>query len=178
VTTVRSYSLANKVARVLWGTVYLLLFRFSPRLCHPWRALLLRCFRARIGDGCHIYGAAKIWAPWNLECGRNAAIADGVEIYNPARVLVDEGAIISQQVYLCSATHDYLADDFPILVAPIHVGKKAWIAARSIVLPGVTIGDGCVVGAGSVVTKSTPPHTVCAGNPATVIKDIRREGEK
>jgi putative colanic acid biosynthesis acetyltransferase WcaF len=172
---VTTYSLANKVARVVWGIVYLFLFRFSPRTWHWWRALLLRCFGARIDAGCHVYGAAKIWAPWNLKCGANAAIADGAEIYNPAPILVGDGAIISQDAYLCCATHDYLADEFPILVAPIHVGKKAWIAARSIVLPGVTVGDGCVVGAGSVVTKDLPSHTVCAGNPAKVIKEIAQD---
>ena len=169
------YSLPNKVGRVVWGFVYVLFFRFSPRPFHGWRAFLLRRFGARIGPRCRIYSAAKVWAPWNLECQIGATIADGAEIYNPAKVVLCEGAIVSQGAYLCAASHDYEDPDFPVIEATIRIGQRAWVAARSIVLLGVTIGDDCVVGAGSVVTKSMPPNTLCAGNPAKVIKQIRNE---
>ena len=61
-----TYTFSNKFTRVLWLVVYVFLFRFSPRPWHWWRSFLLRCFGARIDQGCHIYGAARIWAPWNL----------------------------------------------------------------------------------------------------------------
>jgi putative colanic acid biosynthesis acetyltransferase WcaF len=172
---VKSYSLLNKTGRVVWGIIYVLFFRFSPRPFHEWRAFLLRRFGAQIGPRCHIYSTAKIWAPWNLECQIGACIADGAEIYNPARVMLDEGAIVSQGAYLCAASRNYEDPDFPVIESSIRVGKRAWVAARSIVLLGVTIGDGCVVGAGSVVTRSMPPYTLCVGNPAKVIKQIRNE---
>lgn len=170
-----NYSLANRVARVGWAVVYTLLFRFSPRPLHAWRSCLVRLFGGQIGDQCHIYAKAKIWAPWNLVCGASTCIADDAEIYNPAQVMLEEGAVISQGALLCAASHDYEHLDFPLVNAPIQIGRKAWVAARAIVLPGVRIGDGCVVGAGSVVTKSMPPNTVCGGNPARVIKEIRYE---
>lgn len=56
--------------------------------------------------------------------------------------------------------------------APIRVGDKAWIGMRSIVLPGVTLGEGCIVGAGSVVTKDVPAWTIVAGNPARVVREL------
>lgn len=60
---------------------------------------------------------------------------------------------------------------------PIHVGRKVWIGANALVLPGVTIGEGSVIGGGSVVTKDVPPNTVVAGNPARVIREgLNSEG--
>ncbi len=55
---------------------------------------------------------------------------------------------------------------------PIHIGKNVWIGSGAIVLPGVTIGDNSIVGAGSVVTKNVEPNSVVAGNPAKFIKSI------
>jgi len=172
--TLISYPFSNKLARVGWLIVYLVLFRFSPRPCHAWRSFLLRCFGARIGKRCHIYGSAKIWAPWNLICHRFACIADGAEIYNPVNIILEEGATVSQGAFLCSVSHDYTGPSFPIIEAPITVGSRAWVAARAIVLMGVHIGEGSVIGAGSVVTKDVPPYTVCAGNPARVVKEITK----
>jgi putative colanic acid biosynthesis acetyltransferase WcaF len=53
---------------------------------HGWRAFILRLFGAKLGRGCHIYSRAAIWAPWNLEAGDEAAIADGAIIYNQAPI--------------------------------------------------------------------------------------------
>lgn len=164
------FSLGNRAARQLWSIVWLLLFRPTPRFCHGWRRLLLQLFGARVGAGAHVYAGAKIWAPWNLVLGREAAIADGADIYNADRIEIGEYAVISQGAYLCGASHDYRSWDFPLVAAPIVVGARAWVAARAIVHMGVTLGEGCVVGAGSVVTRDMPAWTVCAGVPCRPIK--------
>jgi len=165
-----SYSFANKVARIIWKAACLLLFRWSPRPLHAWRTFLLRRFGAEIGTDCHIYGGARIWAPWNLICDSRACIADEAEIYNPARVVLGERSVVSQGAFLCTASHDYRDEKFPLIHQPIVVERGVWIAARAIVLMGVTIGENSVIGAGSVVTESVPPNVVCAGNPARIIK--------
>jgi putative colanic acid biosynthesis acetyltransferase WcaF len=141
---------------------------------HQWRSFLLRCFGARLGTGCHIYASAKIWAPWNLECGSWACIANDAEIYNPVTVFLGERAMISQGAFLCAASHDYADPAFPLIHGAIVVGNRAWVAARAVVLMGVKIGEGSVIGAGSIVTKDVPPNTVCVGNPARVVKQISR----
>jgi len=164
------FSVANRVARQLWNIAWLLLFRPTPRVCHGWRRLLLQLFGARVGAGAHVYAGAKIWAPWNLVLGREAAIADGADIYNADRIEIGDYAVVSQGAYLCGASHDYAAWDFPLVAAPIVVGARAWIAARAIVHMGVTVGEGCVIGSGSVVTRDMPAWTVCAGVPCRPIR--------
>lgn len=159
------FSLRNRAARQVWSVVRFALFQPTPRPFHAWRRLLLRCFGARVGSGAHVYAGARIWAPWNLTADRGAAIADGAEVYNPVRIEIGAFAVVSQGAYLCGATHDYRSWEFPLVAAPIVVGPHAWIAARAIVLPGVSVGEGCVIGAGSVVTSDMPAWTVCAGVP-------------
>jgi len=167
-------SLGNRIARAMWTTVWLCLYRPSPRPFHAWRVWLLRCFGAKIGPGTHPYPSARIWAPWNLDVGTRVGIADGAEIYNPAPVILGDFVTISQGAYLCSAAHDYAKQSFPLTTAPIEVKAQAWVAARAIVLMGVTIGEGCVVGAGSVVSKDTPDWSICCGNPCQVIKKYEK----
>jgi putative colanic acid biosynthesis acetyltransferase WcaF len=165
------FSFRNRAGRAVWAVAHALLVRTSPRPLHAWRAAVLRAFGARLGRGCRVYPGAKIWAPWNLVCGDGACIADGAEVYNPDVITIGERAVVSQGAYLCGATHDYDAPDFPLTSAPITIGRGAWVAARAIVLPGVTVGEGCVIGAGSVVTRDMPPRTVCVGNPCRVIRN-------
>ncbi len=76
----------NRAARLLWGLVYAVLFRPSPRPLYEWRANLLRLFGAKLGRNTRIYPSARIWAPWNLECEELAAIGEQAVIYNPAKI--------------------------------------------------------------------------------------------
>ena len=171
-----SFSVGNRAARQIWNLTWLVLFRPTPRPFHAWRRALLRMFGARVGPAAHVYAGARIWAPWNLVLGRHVSIADDAEIYNPAPIELAEYAVVSQGAYLCGATHDYESWDFPLMSAPIRVGAHAWVAARAIVRMGVTLGDGCVIGAGSVVTTDMPAWTVCAGVPCRPIRAyVKRE---
>ena len=127
-------SLRNKLGRVAWGVVCTLLFRWTPRPLHGWRAFLLRCFGAQLGPDCHIYPGARIWAPWNLVCADQVAIADEAVVYNAATVTLGSHAIVSQQAYLCSATHDMDDPAFPMIVKPIShrrlcMGVRACVCA-------------------------------------------------
>jgi len=141
---------------------------------HGWRRLLLRCFGAEIGPGSRVYPRARIWAPWNLRTGKVAAIADDAEIYNPALVELGDYVIVSQGAYLCAASHDYRQWTFPLISKPILIGPHAWVAARAMIQMGITIGEGCVVGLGSVVTHDLPAWTVCAGNPCCVVRHYEK----
>jgi putative colanic acid biosynthesis acetyltransferase WcaF len=171
-----SFSRRNRLARAVWGVVSALLFRCSPRPWHAWRSFLLRCFGATVGDRCHIYPRVSIWAPWNLVCGDEVGVADGVTLYNQAPITLGFRCVISQGSHLCTGTHDYTSPRFELVAHPIHVGRQAWICAECFVHPGITIGNGAVVGARSVVTQDLPEWMVCAGHPCQVLKARPRDG--
>jgi putative colanic acid biosynthesis acetyltransferase WcaF len=173
-----AFSVQNRLLRFAWGIVYALLFRPSPRPMHAWRSFLLRAFGASIGQNCHIYPGARIWAPWNLFCGYQATIADGAMVYNPKPVTLGSHAIISQDAYLCGATHDYEDPNFPLISSEISIGAFAWVCARATVQPGVSMGEGAVLALGAVATRSLEAWSVYAGIPARKIKNrTHREKE-
>lgn len=169
-----SFTFRNRLLRFCWNFVQATAFRWSPRPLHRWRSALLRLFGAKLGRGVHIYGGARIWAPWNLEIGDETGVADGVTLYSQGRIVLGCRVVISQGAHLCAGTHDYEHPGFPLLTAPIRVGDHAWIAAEAFVHPGVTIGEGTVIGARSVVTKDMPRWTVCAGHPCKPLKQRRQ----
>ena len=164
------FTLANRARRAVWGVACALLFRPSPRPMHAWRAFLLRAFGARIGRGVHVYPKARVWAPWNLEIGDESGVADDAILYSMAPIVLGRRVVVSQGAHLCAGTHDYEDPGFPLVAQPIRVGDRAWIAAEAFVHPGVTIGEGAVIGARSVVTRDMPAWTVCAGHPCKPIK--------
>jgi putative colanic acid biosynthesis acetyltransferase WcaF len=167
---VPAFPLSNRLQRAVWGFVYAVFFRTSPRPLHWWRAFLLRCFGAKLGPNVHICPKARIWAPWNLVCADQATIADEAIVYNPERIELGSHAIVSQQAYLCGATHDYEDPTFPFIALPISIGSYAWICARATVQPGVSVGDGAVLALGAIATRDLEPWTVYAGVPARRIK--------
>lgn len=165
-----SFSLQNRLARVLWGICYLLLFRPSPRPLHEWRSFLLRCFGAKIGRHCHVYPSVEIWAPWNLELEDYVGIGDQVSCYTMAKISCGEGVVISQGSYLCTGSHDYESPNFQLFTQPIRIERQVWICAQAFLCPGVTVGEGAVVGARSVVIKDVPAWMVCGGHPCKPLK--------
>ncbi|MGE5452624.1 MAG: putative colanic acid biosynthesis acetyltransferase [Acidobacteriota bacterium] len=158
--------------RALWGGVWLVLFRTSPRPLHAWRGALLRLFGARIGKHFHIHASCRIWAPWQLCVGDHVGVGAGVHFYNMAPITVESEAVISQGAHLCAGTHDYNTRAFQLVAYPIHIGTQAWICTEAFVGPGVTVPAGCVVGARAVMTRSPQDGAwgVFAGNPARLIK--------
>jgi putative colanic acid biosynthesis acetyltransferase WcaF len=169
-----AFSLSNRLRRLVWNITWLLLYRISPRPLHAWRAMLLRLFGATLGPDCHFYPASKVWAPWNLSCADHVAAADGVEIYNPSPIRIETHVILSQDCYLCGATHDYNNPDFPLIAFRMTVERYAWICARASVAPGVHVGEGAVLGLGAIATRDLDPWTVYSGNPATAIRPRTR----
>lgn len=166
-----AFSFGNRLRRLVWNICRMLLYRLSPKPLHAWRSFLLRLFGARMGRGCHFYPGSKVWAPWNLVCADQVTAADGAEIYNPAPVALGSHVILSQDAYVCGATHDYNDPAFPLLAYAMTFGEYAWVCARASVAPGVNLGEGAVLGLGSVATRDLDPWAVYAGVPAVKVRD-------
>jgi putative colanic acid biosynthesis acetyltransferase WcaF len=168
------HSWQNRVGRLLWSVVWALLFRPSPRVFHAWRRWLLRLFGAKIAGEAYPYPSAKIWGPWNLEMGSQSCLGPDVDCYCVDKVVIGPRATVSQYSFLCTATREYRDLDMPLVTAPIIIGEGAWVAADVFIGPGVTIGEGAVVGARSSVYRNVGPWTVVGGNPSRLIAKRER----
>ena len=136
-----AFTLGNRFRRALWALGWLFLFRLTPTPCFWWRSMILRMFGATIGPKNFIYPSALIWAPWLLKTETVVTIGGGAEIYNPGGVILKHHSIVSQNAYICGASHDYDDPKFPFQSECIVLEPYSWICARAIVLPGVTVGE-------------------------------------
>jgi len=109
----------------------------------------------------------------SVRIGKNSG-ASSARIIAYQEIIIGEGTLIGAGSLLCdSDMHEVpLGSEHPVQVAPIHIGDRVFIGANCTILKGVTIGDGAVIGAASVVHHDIPPGVLAAGNPATVIRRI------
>ena len=165
------HSLKTKIRRVLWAVVYRLFFRATPNPLRKWRCFVLRCFGAKVSPLARISPTAVITFPWNLEMEDYATLGPDAICYSTAPIFIGRMATVSQYAYLCSATHDYEDKNFTLYAEPIRIESEAWVCADAMVGPGVTVGEGAVLGAKSTAFKNLEPWKVYAGMPAVIIKD-------
>jgi len=113
------------------------------------------------------------------QIGRNVwisfAVSGGLYVQCNNGVEIGDGTLMAPGVKLVSSNHDPKNLDRCESAPPIRIGKNCWIGANAVILPGVTLGDGVVVGAGAVVTRSFSPGVVVGGVPARVIREGYRE---
>ncbi len=164
------WSIFTRIKVLFWHIVWLFLFRPSPKPFKRWRNFLLKIFGAKILGSPFISSSARIKMPWNLYLSDHSCLGENVIVYNLAPIKLEAECTVAQECYLCTGSHDLEQPSAPLIVAPIHIGKEAFIGVRSLILPGVSIGNNAVVGGGSVVTKNVAENTIVAGNPATIIR--------
>ena len=134
-----------------------------------WRKQLLRLFGARIGLGGRIKPRLFVTCPWNLKVGNHCWIGESAWIDNLAPVVIGDNVCLSQGVYLCTGNHDYRSISFDLHLAPIRIDSSAWVAAKSVIAPGTTIGQHAVISLGSVVAGDIPRLSIVKGNPGIVV---------
>ena len=107
----------------------------------------------------------------HLSFGRNVFMNQGVRIACSQEISIGDNALIGDETVILDNDFHGVANS-PAKAAPVRIESDVWLGTRVIVLRGVTIGRGCIVGAGAVVTRSIPPYTFAAGVPAQVIKSL------
>ncbi len=131
------------------------------------RASVLRAFGADIGPGVLIRHRVRIHWPWKLSVGAHSWVGEGTWILNLEPVTIGANTCISQDVFLCTGSHDHRSPTFEFDNAPIRIGDGAWVATRATILRGVTVGDNATVGATALVFKDVADGEIVLAPVAT-----------
>jgi putative colanic acid biosynthesis acetyltransferase WcaF len=142
------------------------------------RRMLLKLFGARIGRGVVIKSGTLVKFPWRLMIGDHSWIGEGVWIDNLAEVTIGADCCLSQGAYICTGSHDWSRPSFDLMAKPVKICDGAWIAAQAVVGPGVTVGEGAVLGLGSTATKDLQAWCVYLGVPAGLVSERRARPHK
>jgi acetyltransferase-like isoleucine patch superfamily enzyme len=131
----------------------------------------------KCGNNVAISYNCQIWEPENVEFEDDISIKESFYLVGGGGVLIQRGVMIGPNVSIYSCSHIYDSPDQTIFPfderfsgKKVVIGEFSWIGRNVIILPGVTIGKGCVVGAGSIVTKNVEDFSIVAGTPARLIK--------
>lgn len=169
----RTFPWSHLLLRAVWNVVWLVLASWTPPPLHGWRRMLLRAFGAHIASDARVSGSARIWYPPNLVMGPGAVLGWRAHCYSMARIEIGAHATVSQYAQLCAGTHDTESAEFTLFERPITIGPHAWTAANAFVGPGVTVGEGAVLGACAVAARSLEPWSIYVGNPAKLLRPRR-----
>lgn len=157
--------------RVLWYFCNVLFFRNSWNPSSILKVALLRLFGARIGTGVFIKPGVNIKYPWNLSIGDFCWIGEAVWIDNLGKVSIGNNCCLSQGAMLLCGNHHFGKATFDLIVGEIRIEDGAWIGAKSVVCPGVTVHSHAILCVGSVATKDMEAYGIYQGNPAQYIKE-------
>jgi acetyltransferase-like isoleucine patch superfamily enzyme len=148
------------------------LINFLP---HPVRILFLKIVLKKLGHNAFIDHGCYFRYPHQISIGDNVSINRKCSIFGSrfnknTRIIIGNNVVIAPEVKIFAASHDYHDLDLPDYGEGISISDYVWIGGGAIILPGVNLGKGAVIGAGSVITRDIPDWSVAAGNPARVIK--------
>jgi len=138
------------------------------------RALFSELIADKVDDSCIIIPPFYTEFGKNIKIGKDVFINSNCHFQDNGGIEIGDGTMFGCKVTIATVNHDIDPKTrHNAIPKPVKIGKKVWLGANCIVLPGVTIGDNSVIGAGSVVVKDIPANVVAVGNPAKVIKQIK-----
>ena len=147
-----------------------------PRRFVERRAAMLPQMFAEVGEGCYI--ESPFYANWgghHVHLGKNVYANFGATFVDDTHIYIGDGTMLGPNVVIATAGHPIdpeLRSRALQYNMPVRIGRNCWLGAGVIVMPGVSIGDNTVIGAGSVVTKDIPSGVVAVGNPCRVLREV------
>lgn len=160
----------NKFIVQIWWIVQSSIFRWSPQFMYGWRVFILRLFGAKIGKNCLIRPSSTFTYPWKVTIGDNVWIGDDVVLYSLWNIDIGSNVVISQNSYICAATHNYKSVAFDMVGKSVKIEDESWISSDVFVAPGICIAKGSVIGARSTILNNTHEGFIYYGQPAKKIK--------
>jgi acetyltransferase-like isoleucine patch superfamily enzyme len=153
------------------GIFYLLIEIVPPFI----RNIIFKLIFKKLGKNCLLDYGTYFRYPSKISIGDNVFINRDCSLYASymvpdVEIKIGNNVVLSPHVLIFTATHDYSTLDLVDVAASVIIEDNAWIGGGTIILPGVTIGEGAAIGAGSIVSRSIPTYCVAVGNPACVIK--------
>lgn len=146
------------------------------------RTKLLKEMFAEIGDGCYIEPPLHSnWGGHHVHFGKNVYANFNLTLVDDTHIYVGDYTMFGPNVTVATAGHPILPElreQGYQYNAPVRIGKNCWIGAGVVIVPGVTIGDNVVVGAGSIVTKDLPDNVVAVGNPCKVLREVNEHDKE
>ncbi|MCW2284513.1 acetyltransferase-like isoleucine patch superfamily enzyme [Rhodoblastus acidophilus] len=164
-------NMSSFILALKWLIANNVMLKFAPYSVRHWylRRLGLQIGRdTSIATHCFITGS-------RIKIGNNTAINRFAYLDGRVPLYIGNNVNISHYSIIQTLTHDPQHPDFICLERPVAIMDHAWIGARVVILPGVTIGEGAVVAAGAIVTKDVAPYTIVGGNPARKIGERSRD---
>lgn len=165
------YKPGNKFKIFLWYWVNELVLKNTLLPFSKLRVVVLRCFGANIGVGVTIKPGVNVKYPWLLEVGNHCWIGEDVWIDNLAKVTIEDNVCISQGAMLLCGNHNYKKTTFDLIVDEIALKEGAWIGAKTVVCPGVTLKTHSILSVGSLANKDLEAYAIYQGNPAIKIRE-------
>ena len=146
------------------------------------RQALLKELFAEIGEGCYIEPPLHAnWGGHHVHFGRNVYANFNLTLVDDTHIYVGDDTMFGPNVVIATGGHPLLPqlrEKGYQYNAPVRIGKNCWIGAGVIIVPGITVGDNVVIGAGSVVTKDIPSNVLAVGNPCRVLREINEHDKE
>jgi acetyltransferase-like isoleucine patch superfamily enzyme len=139
------------------------------------QVFLKQLMQIDLGKGCATLLGLKLYTKGQITIGDHSVIDRDCTLDGRGVIKIGSNVNLAPEVMILTAYHDPDSDNFAGIEKAVVIEDYVWIATRAMVLPGVTIGRGAIVAAGSVVTKDVPPQTIVGGNPARIIR--QRKGD-
>lgn len=178
-----------KLTKMLHLAAYYFFARHLPasgsrfgKWARPLRRWTSQALFKHAGKNINIEKGAYFGDGWQIEIGDNSGIGINCQVCGPVKI--GDNVMMGPEVVILTKNHKFERLDIPMLrqgyypPKPVSIENDVWIGTRAIILPGVTIGKGAIIGAGTVVTKDVPEYSIVCGNPGRVVKHRTDNSQK